>query len=364
MAVNAVVVVSHGNNLDYVQQSASFPISNGGDVSVISGAYGNGAGSFPNNLTPTTNYFGDVVFKTSLPSLWPVALEGMAVGNTIGSATPGSVLFAGSGGVLAQDNANLFWDNTADILTAGVGINLMVNGVAQKAYYAIHTSVGDSWFAANAGNTTLTGGNNTGTGFAVLSSLTSGSGNFALGQSTLQHCTSGNDNTATGNATLFNLTNGNENLAIGAFAAYSSVSGTRNVAMSPFALFALTSGDENVAVGAHSISGITSGNHNTGIGNSAGNNITSGSNNTLIGCWPGPSAAMSNVVALSDGNQNLRADYGYSNSGWTFTGSPKAGAPAAGDLPSGSFSVIDDTSGGATWLVFNKGGTIRKVQLT
>jgi hypothetical protein len=44
-------------------------------------------------------------------------------------------------------------------------------------------------------------------------------------------------------------------------------------------------------------------------------------------------------------------------------GFAKAGAPAAGDLPSTTFAVIDDTSGGATWLVFNKAGTIRKVQL-
>jgi hypothetical protein len=45
-------------------------------------------------------------------------------------------------------------------------------------------------------------------------------------------------------------------------------------------------------------------------------------------------------------------------------GFSKAGAPAAGDLPAGSFAVIDDTSGNQTWLVFNKAGTIRKVQLT
>jgi hypothetical protein len=44
-------------------------------------------------------------------------------------------------------------------------------------------------------------------------------------------------------------------------------------------------------------------------------------------------------------------------------GFAKAGAPAAGDLPSGSFALIDDTSGGNTWLVFNNAGTIRKVQL-
>jgi hypothetical protein len=46
------------------------------------------------------------------------------------------------------------------------------------------------------------------------------------------------------------------------------------------------------------------------------------------------------------------------------TGFAKAGAPAAGDLPAGTFALIDDTTNDQTWLVFNKAGTIRKVQLT
>ena len=37
---------------------------------------------------------------------------GMAIGGSITSATAGSVLFAGASGVLQQDNANFFWDNT------------------------------------------------------------------------------------------------------------------------------------------------------------------------------------------------------------------------------------------------------------
>jgi hypothetical protein len=45
-------------------------------------------------------------------------------------------------------------------------------------------------------------------------------------------------------------------------------------------------------------------------------------------------------------------------------GFQKAGAPAAGDLPSGTCAFIDDTTNNQTWLVFNKAGTIRKVQLT
>ena len=41
----------------------------------------------------------------------------MVIGATITGATEGSVLFAGAGGVLAQDNANFFWNNTTKQLT-------------------------------------------------------------------------------------------------------------------------------------------------------------------------------------------------------------------------------------------------------
>jgi len=49
------------------------------------------------------------------------AAFGVAIGDTISGATQGSVLFAGSSGVLAQDNANLFFDDSTNRL--GVGTN-------------------------------------------------------------------------------------------------------------------------------------------------------------------------------------------------------------------------------------------------
>jgi len=54
---------------------------------------------------------------------------GMAIGGSITSATDGSVLFAGASGVLAQDNANFFWDDTNNRLgigTATPGVDLLV----------------------------------------------------------------------------------------------------------------------------------------------------------------------------------------------------------------------------------------------
>jgi hypothetical protein len=49
------------------------------------------------------------------------ASQGISIGDTVTGATQGSVLFAGSSGVLAQDNANLFFDDSTNRL--GVGTN-------------------------------------------------------------------------------------------------------------------------------------------------------------------------------------------------------------------------------------------------
>lgn len=51
----------------------------------------------------------------------PQYAASMAIGGSITSATAGSVLFAGASGVLQQDNANFFWDDTNNRL--GIGTN-------------------------------------------------------------------------------------------------------------------------------------------------------------------------------------------------------------------------------------------------
>lgn len=64
-----------------------------------------------------------------------------AIGSSIGSATEGSVLFAGVAGILAQDNSNFFWNdtnnrfgiNTAATPLAAFDVRSAVTGVAVEA---------------------------------------------------------------------------------------------------------------------------------------------------------------------------------------------------------------------------------------
>lgn len=52
-------------------------------------------------------------------------VSSLTAGNiTVGGMTAGSVLFAGTGGLLSQDNANLFWDDAANSLGIGTGASV------------------------------------------------------------------------------------------------------------------------------------------------------------------------------------------------------------------------------------------------
>jgi hypothetical protein len=272
------------------------------------------------------------------------------------------------------------------------------------------------------------GQNNTAVGNSALSSVTSGSFNVALGTATLCYSTTDNNNIAVGNIALETLgisgSGGGDNICIGAAGMAACHTGNSNVCMGSSALNAVSSAVQNVIIGSGSGTSVTTSNFNTMVGPLAGYNLTgSCTYNTLIGAWRGPTNTLNNVVSLSDGDyNNLLLEFNYQTANvwsfgynfsinhgvgihvynledahpptnyeraildWTATanifrigsqaggtgtvrliavdGFQKAGAPAAGDLPSGSFALINDTSGGQTWLAYNAAGTIRKVQLT
>ncbi len=67
---------------------------------------------------------------------------GSSIGGAVTGATAGSVFFAGVGGILQQDNANIFWDDAANRL--GIGTNTPANKltVAGSANITGHIAIG------------------------------------------------------------------------------------------------------------------------------------------------------------------------------------------------------------------------------
>lgn len=81
----------------------------------------NPAASIIYDLPTTAPTLGQVLSATApaagvVTLSWATAASGVAIGDTITGATAGSVFFAGAAGVLAQDNANFFWDDAANNL--------------------------------------------------------------------------------------------------------------------------------------------------------------------------------------------------------------------------------------------------------
>jgi len=113
------------------------------------------------------------------------------------------------------------------------------------------------------------GGFNTALGSNALRFNTSGFGNTATGAIALQQNTIGIYNTANGGDALASNTTGNDNTSTGFFAMYGNTTGERNVATGWDALASNTIGTANVAIGASALSANNYGNDNTGIGSSA-----------------------------------------------------------------------------------------------
>ena len=243
---------------------------------------------------------------------------GMVIGDAVSGGTVERVLFTGAGGILADDSY-FTWDYTNNVLN-------LQNGTIQAwggFYLAFmdNPNVSANYFAGGSGHPGYTTSGailNVGLGPYALGSIISGSNNLAIGGAALEFLTSGSDNVAIGANAIFRY-DGSKTIAIGS----SAGGGAR------------TSGDSNIFIGYSAASSIS----NTSAGN------------VWLGGYTGTAAVFSNTIVFSDGAGTLKAACGYSNAGWTLAGSPKAGAPANTDLPSGFFSVIDDTSGGATWLV-------------
>jgi hypothetical protein len=143
-------------------------------------------------------------------------------------------------------------------------------------------------FLGFAGNSTMTGVNNTATGYQALLSATTGFGNTASGYVALLSDTDGDNNTATGNAALSSNTAGSGNTANGAGALFSNTTGSFNTATGLDALHQNTGsgtkeGSYNTASGYLALTRNTSGQDNTASGMAALENNTTGMYNVGFG---------------------------------------------------------------------------------
>lgn len=79
----------------------------------------------------------DNLKRVTVQTIVDLAAGGITIGDTVTSATEGSVLFAGASGVLAQDNSTFYWNHATDRLGIGTNAKLSRFTVKQAATGAI-----------------------------------------------------------------------------------------------------------------------------------------------------------------------------------------------------------------------------------
>ena len=172
--------------------------------------------------------------------------------------------------------------------------------VGYQAGYSITTGANNTFLGWSSGYFNQTGASNVAVGYGAYAqggTLATGSNNIAIGDNSLRSIQSGSNNTVVGHQAGYGVNTGSRNVLIGDKAAYILSNGSENTVVGP------TNGS-GTGVGA----ALTSGSTNTFIGINAGQLTTTGSYNTVVGAYS-PPAAVSNAVALSDGQGNIRFQY-------------------------------------------------------
>jgi hypothetical protein len=229
----------------------------------------------------------DTVSGTSGQAL----ISGGAAAPTWYAPTATRVLFAGTGGILADD-AGITYNSTTDALT--VAGNLVIDD--NLIYLGNRVGTANTFLGFDAGSTTTVlsernvgvgyqallnsdGSNNVGIGYQALVGNTSGAGNVGLGSGANRSNLIGVNNMAIGLEALF-LNTGSYNVAIGQGALYNQQGADNNVAIGRQALVLNVTGTNNLAMGYEA--GYSSlGSGNVYLGFRAGYNET-GSNKLYI----------------------------------------------------------------------------------
>ena len=198
-----------------------------------------------------------------------------------GSFTEGNAFlgFAGNSTMTGIDNTasgfEALHSNTSGYLNTVSGYGALYNNTT-----GYHNTVMGSALYSN-----TTGYANTAIGNAALFSNTTGVENTAVGASALSDNSTACCNTATGYGALAGNTTGTPNTATGTYALYSNTTGTYNTATGYYALEANSTGTNNTTSGTYTLANNTTGGYDTAVGVSALADNTTGIENTAIGAF-------------------------------------------------------------------------------
>ena len=257
----------------------------------------------------------------------------------LSSMTSGSVLFAGAGGTIAQDNASFFWDDTNNRLGLGT--------TAPTTRLEVVGTVSGSYMTSQ--NYSIQGGNGN---MVILKSYqdAGGNGSVYIGNSAGGGTANGHNtffNTVVGHGSYSNNTAGTGNSIFGKSAAGGS-SGSYNTIMGTFAA-QNGIGDENVLLGAYAGQGSAGTNiyGNVLIGKQAGQNITTGAYNTIIG-YRAASATVgtgsNNILIGYNVGMAVSSTSNFINIGNTIYGSISTGNVGIGTTTPGAKLTVQDGS--------------------
>jgi len=193
----------------------------------------------------------------------------------VSSTDKGIVKFDGTTGKVIQDSVVELWDD----------VELSPNSVIigkQSAVPPAMTGANNTGYGWDVLSANTSGANNTAVGSRSLVSNISGGNNVAIGYLAMEDHQSGNGNVAIGFNSLKDSITSSSNIAIGVNAQNKQQSGSNNVAIGDASLLNNTNGSNNTALGVDSLSGST-GSNNIGIGYEAGQSCIAGDGNIYIG---------------------------------------------------------------------------------
>ena len=288
----------------------TFPGTGTGTVTSVTGGAGLAGGTITGSGTLSIATGGVSNAMLANPSLT------VAAGTDL---TGGGLITLGGTTTLNLDTTKVPQLNAANTFTGNqtVSGNLTATGVVSGSSFEIGSSLFafGSYANANAllgfaGNSTMTGVDNTASGYQALTLNTTGTNNTASGFEALSQNSTGNDNTASGERALSANTAGANNTAAGHHALENNTTASQNTADGDSALASNTLGTDNTATGYQALNsntgdnlGLEDGDYNTADGVQALYANTLGAFNTATG-YQALYSNRGDTLGVGDGSSN------------------------------------------------------------